>query len=92
MRDEITKAQAHPSMGRARYAANGGRALPVWFRFELLQEFIDHSLDDTLHRKWEVMTNGVGIPATYSQLDAGGFSPRPAATRLLSDCFVSRLG
>jgi len=49
----------------------GGRALPVWFRFELFREFIDHPLDDTLHRVWEVTTNGVGIPATYSQLDAG---------------------
>jgi len=49
----------------------GGRALPVWFRFELFCEFIDHSLDDTLRRKWEVTTNSVGIPATYSQLDAG---------------------
>jgi hypothetical protein len=49
----------------------GGRALPAWFRFELFREFIDHSLDETLRRKWEVATNGVGIPATYSQLDAG---------------------
>ena len=49
----------------------GGRALPVWFRFEMFREFIGHSLDDTLRRRWEVTTNGVGIPATYSQLDAG---------------------
>jgi len=34
-------------------------------------EFNDHSLDETLRRKWEVATNGVGIPATDSQLDAG---------------------
>ena len=47
------------------------RALPVWFRFELFCEFIDQSLDDTLRRKWEMTTNSVGIPATYSQLDAG---------------------
>jgi hypothetical protein len=49
----------------------GGRALPVWFRFEVFREWIDHALDDTLRRVWEVPTNGVGIPATYSQLDAG---------------------
>ncbi|WP_114579690.1 ISH3 family transposase [Saliphagus sp. LR7] len=49
----------------------GGRALPVWFRFEVFREWIDHVLDDTLGRKWEAPTNGVGIPATYSQLDAG---------------------
>jgi IS4 transposase len=49
----------------------GGRALPVWFRFEMFREFIDHSLDETLRRKWEVAINGVGIPATYSQLDTG---------------------
>jgi hypothetical protein len=49
----------------------GGRALPVWFRFEVFREWIDHALDDTLRRKWEAPTNGVGIPATYSQLDAG---------------------
>jgi hypothetical protein len=49
----------------------GGRALPVWFRFEVFREWIDHALDETLRRKWEAPTNGVGIPATYSQLDAG---------------------
>ena len=49
----------------------GGRALPVWFRFEVFREWIDHALDDTLRRKWEAPTNGVGIPAIYSQLDAG---------------------
>ncbi|WP_435093379.1 ISH3 family transposase [Halorubrum sp. N11] len=49
----------------------GGRALPVWFRFEVFREWVDHALDDTLRRKWEAPTNGVGIPATYSQLDAG---------------------
>ena len=32
---------------------------------------LDHALDDTLCRKWEAPTNGVGIPATYGQLDAG---------------------
>ncbi len=49
----------------------GGRALPIWFRFEVFREWLDHALDDTLCRKWEAPTNGVGIPATYSQLDAG---------------------
>ncbi|AUX09843.1 transposase [Halalkaliarchaeum desulfuricum] len=49
----------------------GGRALPVWFRFEVFREWIDHALDDTLERKWEAPTNRVGIPPTYSQLDAG---------------------
>jgi len=49
----------------------GGRALPVWFRFEVFREWIDHALDETLRRRWEAPTNGVGIPATYSQLDAG---------------------
>jgi len=49
----------------------GGRALPVWFRFEVFREWIDHALDETLRRKWEAPTNGVGIPPTYSQLDAG---------------------
>ena len=49
----------------------GGRALPVWFRFEVFREWVDHSLDDTLGRKWEAPTNGVGIPVAYSQLDAG---------------------
>ncbi|MFC6768193.1 HalOD1 output domain-containing protein [Natrinema soli] len=29
------------------------------------------ALDDTLRRKWEAPTNCTGIPATYSQLDAG---------------------
>lgn len=37
----------------------------------MFREWIDHDLDDTLGRKWEAPTNGVGIPATYSQLDAG---------------------
>jgi hypothetical protein len=49
----------------------GGRALPVWFRFEVFREWIDHSLDETLGRIWEAPTNGVGIPGTYPQLDAG---------------------
>ncbi|OYR64258.1 ISH3 family transposase [Halorubrum ezzemoulense] len=49
----------------------GGRALPVWFRFEVFREWVDHALDDTLGRKWEAVTNGVGIPANYSELDAG---------------------
>ncbi|MFC7200748.1 ISH3 family transposase [Halospeciosus flavus] len=49
----------------------GGRALPVWFRFEVFREWVDHALDDTLSRKWEAPTNGVGIPPTYSELDAG---------------------
>jgi len=49
----------------------GGRALPVWFRFEVFREWVDHALDDTLGRKWEASTNGVGIPATYSEPDAG---------------------
>lgn len=26
----------------------GGRALPVWFRFEIFREWVDHALDDTL--------------------------------------------
>ena len=49
----------------------GGRALPAWFRFELFREWIDHTLDESLLRKWEAPTNGVGIPEVYSQLDAG---------------------
>jgi len=49
----------------------GGRALPVWFRFEVFREWVDHALDDTLGRKWEASTNGVGIPTIYSELDAG---------------------
>jgi len=49
----------------------GGRALPVWFRFEMFCEWIDHALDDTLGRKWEARTNGTGIPPMYSVLDAG---------------------
>jgi len=49
----------------------GGRALPVWFRFEIFREWVDHSLDDTLGRRCEAPTNGVGIPVTYGQLDAG---------------------
>jgi hypothetical protein len=49
----------------------GGRVLPVWFRFEVFREWIDHALDDTLRRKWEAPTNRTGIPATYSLLDAG---------------------
>jgi len=49
----------------------GGRALPTWFRFEVFREWVDHALDDTLRRKWEAPTNGLGIPVTYSQLDAG---------------------
>ncbi|RQG95053.1 ISH3 family transposase [Natrarchaeobius oligotrophus] len=49
----------------------GGRALPVWFRFEVFRKWIDHALDITLSRTWEAPTNCVGIPATYSQLDAG---------------------
>jgi len=58
-------------MGRARHAARGGRALPVWFRFEVFREWIDHGIDDTLGRMWEASTNETGIPRTYSQLDAG---------------------
>ena len=49
----------------------GGRALPTWFRFEVFREWIDHALDEALGRKWEAPTNHVGIPVTYSQLDAG---------------------
>jgi hypothetical protein len=49
----------------------GGRALPVWFRFEVFREWIDHGIDDTLGRMWEASTNETGIPRTYSQLDAG---------------------
>ncbi|WP_373189910.1 ISH3 family transposase [Halolamina sp.] len=49
----------------------GGRALPVWFRFEVFCEWIDHALDDTLGRKWEARANGTGIPPMYSVLDAG---------------------
>ena len=49
----------------------GGRVLPVWFRFEVFGEWIDHALDETLRRKWRAPTTGVGIPPTYSQLDAG---------------------
>jgi hypothetical protein len=51
--------------------SRGGRALPAWFRFEVFREWIDHALDETLRRTWEAPTNCVGIPATYSQLDAG---------------------
>jgi hypothetical protein len=49
----------------------GGRALPVWFHFEVFRAWIDHTLNGLLRRKWEAPTNGVGIPATYGQLDAG---------------------
>jgi len=49
----------------------GGRALIDWFRFEVFREWIDHPLDETLGRKWEASTSCTGIPATYSQLDAG---------------------
>ena len=49
----------------------GGRALPVWCRFEVFRRWIDHALDEMLCRKWEAPTNGVGIPAMYGQLDAG---------------------
>ena len=49
----------------------GGRALPVWFRFEVFREWIDHALNEMLHRIWEAPMNGVGIPTTYRQLDAG---------------------
>jgi len=49
----------------------GGRALPIWFRFEVFCEWVDHALDETLGRKWEAPTNRTGIPPTYSQLDAG---------------------
>lgn len=43
----------------------------MWFRFEVFREWIDYALDGTLCRKWEAPTNGVGIPTTYSKLDAG---------------------
>ncbi|SEP28806.1 Transposase DDE domain-containing protein [Halogranum amylolyticum] len=49
----------------------GGRALPTWFRFEVFRTWIDHVLGERLVRKWAAQTNGVGIPATYGQLDAG---------------------
>jgi hypothetical protein len=49
----------------------GWGALPVWFRFEVFREWIDHVLDDTLGRKWEAPTTRNGIPPIYSQLDAG---------------------
>ena len=49
----------------------GGRALPVWFRFAVFLEWIDHALDETLDRTWETPTNGIGIPESYRQLDAG---------------------
>ncbi len=49
----------------------GGRALPVWFRFEVFREWITHTLEELLCRTWEAPTNGVGIPVTYGQLDAG---------------------
>lgn len=49
----------------------GGRALPVWFCFEVFREWIDPTLNEALLRKWEAPTNGVGIPAAYGQLDAG---------------------
>src|SRR6056297_604946 len=49
----------------------GGRALPVWFRFEVFRAWIAYTLNEMLRRKWEAPTNGVGIPATYGQLDAG---------------------
>lgn len=55
-------------MGCARHDAT---RLPVWFGFEVFREWIDHALDDTSGRKSEASTNGVGIPTTYSELDAG---------------------
>jgi|GEM_PF-5290567 len=49
----------------------GKQALLDWLRFEMFREWIDHTLDDTLRRKWEAPTNRTGIQPTYSQLDAG---------------------
>lgn len=49
----------------------GGRVLPEWFRFAVFREWIDHALDSELAHVWEAPTNGVGIPPTYSQLEAG---------------------
>jgi hypothetical protein len=48
---------------------HGGRALPIWFRFEVSREWINHALDEALLRKWEIPANGVGIPEVYSQLN-----------------------
>jgi hypothetical protein len=57
--------------GVGAWRGGGGGGLPVWFRFEIFREWVDHSLDDTLGRRCEAPTNGVGIPVTYGQPDAG---------------------
>ncbi|MFC7021127.1 MULTISPECIES: transposase [Haloarcula] len=44
---------------------------PVWFRFKVFRRWIAHSLDERFGRLWEAPTNGVGIPSTYPELDAG---------------------
>jgi len=49
----------------------GGRALPTWFHFKVFRRWISHSLNDHLGRIWETPTNGVGIPSSYPELDAG---------------------
>ena len=59
----------------------GGRELPAWFRFEVFREWIDHDLDEDLERRWEVPTNGVGIPASYRAAGRGLIGPHPASDR-----------
>ena len=43
----------------------------VWFPFEAFRELVDHSLDNMLRQRWGALTHDVGIPLTYSQLEAG---------------------
>jgi hypothetical protein len=47
-----------------------GRALSAWFRFVLFGEWIDRTLNERLGRLWGPPIDGIGIPPTYTQLDA----------------------
>jgi len=47
-----------------------GRALSAWFRFVLFREWIDRTLNERLGRLWGPPIDGIGIPPTYTQLDA----------------------
>ena len=67
----------------------GGRALSVCF--EVFWRWIDHALDEMLRRKWEVLTDGVGVPTIYSLLNGGSVTPHPVvalwrATALTLTC------
>jgi hypothetical protein len=43
----------------------GGRDLRETFTFSVFCDWIAHRLDQELERRWELPTNGVGIPQTY---------------------------